>query len=407
MRKVFHTIRYFSRFFVLTGRGFLFLALSFYAIRFLALPESDLLAWVLGGVAGFLPIFFAALTVFQTIRLKKSVISKAQFDSLNAFSGQPVKSGLRIYNADPLPFFEIELSRQFSHPGATSALHILRGAESNLRYIIDTVTFSHRGSWKLVDIQFIVRDRFGLSSLRFAIPCPYSCEVDAPVIPIAPLPIVASSSVSGDLIESLNNRSGDPFDLKQYDPSDGISLILWKTYAKSGELIVRRPEPSVVPDGEVAIYVVAGKVDDHVVGGFYSYFQLLQRSQIAVLFGTDATSGVVAVDEENIHRALNETVWANSAGTGKDFGMFLDTLSKDGRSVVQVLVFGPDDQTDWVRETQTEASRRSLNIEYALMPYSFRARPIELNAKTPKTSRVFNSSSPIAGPFHICQRSLG
>jgi hypothetical protein len=402
INKILSKLKQFRTSFLLTGRGLIFIALSVYAIRYLAIPENDLLAWILGGVAGFLPIFLAALTTFQFFRLKKQISAKAHFDNIEAVSSRPVNSGLRISDGNPYSFFELEIERNFEHSGPNSPIHVLRGSESDTRYLIDSTTFPHRGVWRVNKLNCTIGDRFGFSRLNFKVPCLASCEVDAPVIPIAPLPIVASSSVTGDLIESTNNRSGDPFDIKQYDPSEGISRILWKTFAKSGELVVRRPEPSVIPDGEVVVYVVANKNDDHVVGGFLSYYQLLMRNQIAVLFGTDGTDAGIFSEPSTILKALNESVWTDGVGTGNDIGNFLNNLTNSGRTVLQIIIFGPDDRDDWLKTVQRELSSRSLKGEFAIMPVTFRNQISNKKVSTPKIySTSFNDS------LHICQESLG
>jgi len=99
------------------------------------------------------------------------------------------------------------------------------------------------------------------------------------------VPVLTSSYRAGDLISDANERRGDPFDLKPYHPSDGIKKILWKVYAKTGELISRHPEQSMTPEGQVFIFSVNNVEDDHVCGAALDYTKKLEDLSLDVFSG--------------------------------------------------------------------------------------------------------------------------
>ncbi len=358
---------------LLTGRGLILAGLGFFALRAIALPESDLFLSMLAGAALGLPLLLAACTLFSAARLKRRLQIEARFDRQLPIAGRPIKSAFILRESNFLPLYELTLEREFRHPGAESPLHIIRGAESyeRLRHLFDTVRFPHRGVWRLTGARATLRDRFGLTHRSFHIPLEEEIEVCAPIQPIRPLPIVASSARAGDLLQHTRERTGDLFDLKSYDPSDGISRILWKTFAKSGQLVVRRPEPSLIPEGEVAIFVVAREEDDHVAGAFASYLGQLIGNQITPLFGTDGGGDKILTLDGEIFRALHEAVWDSRAGTAIDLAGFLDRIIASGRMLTQVVVFVPDVEGPWYRRVIDATSARGIRLSLAVVPEEF------------------------------------
>lgn len=336
------------------------------SLKWVAVPEGDLVLSVLAGGAVALPVLAAIPTFFLGRSLSNRLSVEAGFDHSSALSKRPIRAVLTLRESSLPPLFQLRLSRRFEHVGAESRVHLVTGSEELGRYLSDTVTFPHRGAWRLLGISFTLEDRFGLSRKSFFCPTQSEVEVFAAQLNIRPLPIVSSSARSGDTLEHLNERTGDPFDLKAYDPSDGISRILWKTYARTGELVVRRQEPAVVPEGEVAIFLVADRNEDHVVGGLSSYLEQLDRNNIAVLFSTDGASGAVFKRHSEIFRAINEGVWSKSCGTGDEFSQFLDSLA--GEFLTQVVVFCSEKFVAMADGVQLECGRRRLSLKLAVVP---------------------------------------
>ena len=117
-----------------------------------------------------------------------------------------------------------------------------------------------------------------------------------------------------------------------------MNRILWKTYAKTGELIVRRPEPAIVPEGEIAIYLIAAKEDDHVAGALQTYLKEVQEKQIKVLFGTDGLRNF-ETNLSEIKHAINHSVWSQDSGTGKGLANFINYLSEANKHPNEIIIF--------------------------------------------------------------------
>jgi hypothetical protein len=127
----------------------------------------------------------------------------------------------------------------------------------------------------------------GLGLLRFVWKIPQSVvlEVVPPQASDTKLPILSSTQRAGDLVVDTNNRNGDPYDIKPYHPSDGVKKIVWKAYAKRGELLSRHPEASMTPEGHVVIVVLAEKENDHTCSHALAYIRNLELLNLDIVVG--------------------------------------------------------------------------------------------------------------------------
>lgn len=362
----------------LTFRGVLVVGFGTLAVRLFAIAEFDLVADVLGKSLLALCVLTVLFAFFFRLRLGSRIRVEPRFDSEQAISKRPVAAGLILEQSGIPPYFSVRVQRRFLQPGVGSPVHVVRGAapEDGKRYLLDTILFPHRGLWELESIDFQLSDTLGLSRFTWRAPNTAGIEVRAETIPIHPLPVVASSSRAGDELSQSRERSGDLFDIKAYDPSDGVKRILWKTFAKSGQLVVRRPEPAVIPEGELALYLVAGPDDDYVAGALQDYLRQLEQNQIVVLFGTDGMhepkadlAGGILSSREDIQRAVNRCVWSRESGTGRDFGSFLSALQASDRMLRHVVVFAPE-SGEWLPPMLGLASSSSVKLSVAVVPES-------------------------------------
>jgi hypothetical protein len=130
----------------------------------------------------------------------------------------------------------------------------------------------------------------------------------------ARLPILSSTQRAGDLILDTDNRNGDPYDIKPYHPSDGIKKIIWKTFAKRGELLSRHPEASMTPEGHVVIAILAETADDEICSHALAYIRNLDQMALELLVGClGRGSRPLAMDTTSSELLLIDSVWdANS-----------------------------------------------------------------------------------------------
>lgn len=370
---------------------------SLYILANFAVEDSDIVAYMLGGGALALAmIVFLTGLVFR-FSFRKSLRAEVFFETSAAVSQLPVKTIVSLTNGSIPPFFSVTIQKTFAHPGTVTSLHLLRGKEdgSGKRLLTDHVVFPHRGLWKTEQIKFMLADSFGFFRFRWNLPVSATVEVSAPIIPIMPLPVLTASAHAGDEEQITRERTGDPFDIKAYDPSDGITRILWKTYAKSNQLVVRRPEPALIPEGEVAIYLVAAAQDDGVAGSFLHYLSTLEQAEISVAFGTDGTDESDSselphrsfyTETSEIRHSLNLSVWSSAAGTGNGFAAYIESLSAAKKNLHQIIVFCPSRDPIWAESFSRIAGSKQLKLFFAIVPPvagSVRDSEKQLVAKSP------------------------
>ncbi|MFN8391319.1 MAG: DUF58 domain-containing protein [Bdellovibrionota bacterium] len=360
----------------LTFRGLAVVLLATIAIRAFAIPEFDLIADIMGKALLALTAITMFFALIVRIRLGNRVRAEAFFDSADPISQRPVQSGLVLDGSGLPPYFSLRVKRVFSNRGVLHVPHLIKGSapEDGKRHLVDEVIFPHRGFWELHAVEYRLEDALGLTSFLWRQPMNSGLEVSAPTLEVDPLPIVASSARSGDQLTQSRERAGDLFDIKAYDPSDGTKRILWKTFAKNGQLVVRRPEPAVIPEGEVAIYLVAKPQEDYVAGALQGYLNQLEENQITILFGTDGMNASsdphglgFIIDRENIQKTINRAAFSGDAGSGRNFNGYLGALQNSGRMIQQIIVFASE-EGKWFDNISRIASVNNVKLVVAMVP---------------------------------------
>jgi hypothetical protein len=131
------------------------------------------------------------------------------------------------------------------------------------------------------------------------------------------------------MMVDIFNRHGEPFDIKSYHPSDGVKKIVWKAFAKRGELLSRHPEASMTPEGFVVILTIAGKEGDSACSQVVSYSESLARLNLEIIASCEGANGrPVAQSPEALRELLIDSVWdAHPEGAGhlqRDAAALLD-----------------------------------------------------------------------------------
>lgn len=212
-----------------------------------------------------------------------------------------------------LPGTYLECNLLFTHERSHQERVRLHGSWNSERRITIDTTFPHRGAWDITGIRCTLADITGFANVSWSIPHQTSVIV-APAIPLnTNLPLVSSTQRSGDLAPDTIHRYGDPYDIKPYHPSDGIKKIVWKAFAKSGELLSRHPEPSMTPEGFVAICILARAHEDEVCGKALAYIEALEELTLEVLVGCEGHNGrPLATSAASSKTLVIDSAWDSS-----------------------------------------------------------------------------------------------
>jgi hypothetical protein len=112
------------------------------------------------------------------------------------------------------------------------------------------------------------------------------------------------------MMVDIFNRQGEPFDIKSYHPSDGVKRIVWKAFAKRGELLSRHPEASMTPEGFVVLLTIAGKEGDKACAQVVAYAESLARLNLEIIASCEGANGRSAArSPEALRELLIDSVW--------------------------------------------------------------------------------------------------
>jgi hypothetical protein len=378
-------------FFPLTIRGILALAISYFCLFFLAKEYSDLIASILGISLLVLVLLTTILLLVSTPFLKKKISLTNHDSTQKLFSRTTNCCGFSISRLRILPFFYLSIKRNILNKEILHQKHILTGITTNqgkTSIITDSIWYPHRGLFEMKGYTIEYGDIFGLTKRIWFSGSEATHEVAPPPVSISPLPIMAASAQIGDTETAQHTRSGDLFDIRSYQPGDSLKRILWKVYARSGDLVVREPEPAIIPEGEVAIYVLAQKREDLVASSALSYLQILDRQNILFrvgFLGAGSSLNMTFEEAEKTAIRVADRKEDHSETLKDDFSIFLSSLKKSGQRPYQIVIFLSDnllkgvtgnDLTEtellngrnFISRIEEEAETNGLQLYFALVP---------------------------------------
>lgn len=242
--------------------------------------------------------------------LKRCVAIKATPPHEPAISGEPVRVILSIQGARILPFFSLDVTLEFEHSGFAPALVRVSGFARGDRQTHLDITFPHRGSWDVQTVRCALRDVTGLSLFSWKIPISTAITVAPPPTADSRLPVLSSTQRPGELMVDILNRQGEPFDIKSYHPSDGVKKIVWKAFAKRGELLSRHPEASMTPEGFVVMLAIAGLEGDPACAHAIAYTRSLAQLNLEIIASCEGARGrSPAHSPDTFQELLIDSVW--------------------------------------------------------------------------------------------------
>lgn len=306
---------------ILTLRGVLLAGFITYLFVGPVLRQTDIVAAVLACSLLGLLILMGAVTFLKGRALRRSLqlrLSVGQPGMENAATamlraGEPALLAIRTSPFRIPPLFVLEAAIEFQQEQLPLPRTCFVGVSPEGRTARETVVFPHRGVWEVARLELTFGDRMGLTSFFWGIDALDAGGVFNVTVregEAESLPVVSSSSRSGDLQVHNKDRLGDPFDLKPYHPSDGLKRILWKVYAKSGELISRHPEYSMMPEGRAALFCCADTREDYVCRDFLAYLGRLERLELALVVGFEGMNGLdCARSRESAEALMIESAW--------------------------------------------------------------------------------------------------
>lgn len=311
----------------LTGRGILLVALACYLLLGPVASQSDIVSASLAyGLLATIASVFILVTVGAFV-LRSRPLCSITAPSERTVSGAETRIIFTIRALRVPPGTWLEISLQFAHGPSPSRVLRISGASSQERKLHLDLTFPHRGAWDISSIRCSLRDITGFTRYSWRIPYSDVINVYPPTVLDTSLPLLSSTQRPGDTVTDTLNRQGDPFDIKPYHPSDGIKKIVWKAFAKSGELLSRHPEASMTPEGFVTIITLARPEDDDICSKVIAYTRALEELKLDLLISCEGLHGRQLVRSSNAcEELLIDSVWDAAQSTRETLEQDVHTL---------------------------------------------------------------------------------
>lgn len=345
---------------ILTLRGVTIALLLYYCITQLTLPQNDIIAAVLTASLGLIMIAVLLVTLawgwYLRSNLSIASIKAQSYDKSSKDSS--VQAGVSTILTMSLsrftlpPFYgltaEITLDDNFSLSPSSlkteAEIAPVPQPRGSSTLAVFNLSFPHRGNWSVESVKFKLTDRFGITQKSWLISesrrdnrnnMSLTVNPANPPRESANLPIIASRDREGDTLNQSNSRLGEPFDLKRYNPSDGLKKVIWKVFARSGELISRHPESAMTPEGECYIYVIAGPnpLGDQVARGALDYCKSLEEAGVDLRLGCAGSINTdAATSSSEALELIRKSAWISystrtSTGILSKFSIFSSLFS--------------------------------------------------------------------------------
>jgi hypothetical protein len=269
----------------LSGRSLAILVFTLYLLLEPITLGADIVSAALAyGILALLFITTIVLAIHYYL-LKRGLSIEVLPPHTAAVSNQEARLILRLSPLRIIPGCHLDLALEMEHAGASVPTVRISGFTTTEHRCLADIIFPHRGTWAVKGIRCTLIDALGLVRFSWSLPQSFALEVLPPQTSDSKLPILSSTQRAGDLVLDTNNRNGDPYDIKPYHPSDGVKKIVWKAYAKRGELLSRHPEASMTPEGHVVIVVLAERTDDTTCSHALAYIRNLEKLALDIVVG--------------------------------------------------------------------------------------------------------------------------
>jgi Protein of unknown function DUF58 len=219
--------------------------------------------------------------------------------------------------------------------------------------LAEEMTAGERCQHSRIVRRFTISDVLGLSRLSFTRPQSQKIEI-RPLCGQPPALLqLPPQLIAGDEMEHPEGKpEGDLIEMRSFENGDSLKLILWKVYARTGQMLIRLPERSVSRSQKAQVYFVAGEGDEPSAGVARTVLEtgLLGHD---LVFGADGDPNAVASAPEAITRVVASVRSRKQGGEG--LGAFLTRGANQGLKAC--LLFVPAQPGPWLESVCEHLSR--------------------------------------------------
>ncbi len=230
--------------------------------------------------------------------------------------------------------------------------------ESEIEGRHERLTPKRRGVWNSIHRVIRVGDAFGICAIEFDSFQPCTLKVLPQVSPVYLPNVLQGLQQGGEQAHPLGSASGDRIDIRNYAHGDPVRFILWKVYARTGQLVVRTPEKAFEPVQRLLAYLVVHPADSAAAA---LSMAMVDSDRLGEnwAFGVDGHSEAC----HDSATAMEAIVASGRSAVQDGDGMseFVQ-LESDARSL---LVFAPPQVGEWIE--RVEAISHTLSVQVCLV----------------------------------------
>jgi uncharacterized protein (DUF58 family) len=222
---------------------------------------------------------------------------------------------------------------------------------------LEEIRASRRAELERVERVIEVRDVFGLTRVRVRDVRPARTWILPNPHRLANAQVVVTRAGGDGQPHPAGSPDGDRADIRRYAPGDSARDVLWKTFARTGLLMVRKPERSLEPARQVSAYLVA---DPHDEAAAAAARLALESGALGEgwRFGADGARSVA----RTLGDALQAVAESGAARGPSQLGAFLDGAA----SADPCIVFVPAHDGPWRADALRIAERHGPRLAFVL-----------------------------------------
>ena len=329
-----------------TFSGLALLVLSFMAIQFYVIDQSDFFIRAVVSVFILVQAFLFVVTIIVrlcVVRKLRALQFQVDFPEVSRDSTVTLVNRGGTFKVYPM----VEVTVASREPNRYQIQTESKSNASTIRLVP-----TRRGQLDRLLLDFHVADIFGLNktTIRHTVQCQLDVSPKRPLLETAQLKLPNDGDNSAHPAGAL---AGDYVEMRQYAPGDPQRFILWKAYARSRKLLVRTPERAQSNEPAVALVLFTSPTDQ-AAADVARYF--LEHTDQPLAFGA-CGMGEIAYDTRTALALLK----ASGQLTEYTMNGLVDALKPvlDQSGGRLVVVASPEDQ--WLT-TRLEILSKSLQL---------------------------------------------
>ena len=206
--------------------------------------------WLINGVIAVMTL----LVLLETWYVRRWSLSLPALSVQELEVGQEALSGLKVPLIGPTAL----VHRQVRWRQPEVHLHELISTGAGLEELI---SLRRRGRVSEVERTLSVEDIFGFCKVSWVWRQPAELTVLPRSVTISATPLQQLQE-GEELYDPDGHPEGDLVELRRYQEGDPLKLVMWRLYARSGQLMVRSPERALSLKKDLVAYVLAHPSDE-------------------------------------------------------------------------------------------------------------------------------------------------